>query len=277
MSGENAPLRPRVLQACARAPLTSLEGMNDGSIMNAWNSIFYGSLAGIASMLGITLVIARKEWTITHSHLVNSLAAGTILGVAFLSLLPESLEMNSHALPLAFVGFLVLYVIESAIVFHSGAEMRFHGHKEHGPAARAWTVFTGLFLHSLIDGLVIGIGFEISHEVGILAAAGVILHELPEGATTFALLVKWVSGRVALVLSILVGVATPFGALFALIAFPHMSRETMGGLLAAAGGSFLYIGAADLVPETHTQKGWVNAICLIGGAFLAFLLTRIVH
>jgi len=237
-------------------------------------AIFYSSIAGAASIMGVLLVVRWQDWTIAHSHFVNSLAAGVILGVAFFSLMPEALGMSRHALLFILAGFMALYVIETAVVFHSGVEIHFDDKDDHGHSSRAWTVFTGLFLHSLIDGVVIGIGFEVSHELGMLVAVSVILHELPEGATTFALLINRITQRSAFMLSIAVGVATPLGALVGLAALPAMGHGTLGAMLALAAGSFIYVGASDLVPETHTRKGWINAIFIIAGAALAYLLSN---
>ena len=243
----------------------------------AMQSILYGSIAGGASIAGVLFVLRWREWTTIHSHFVNSLAAGVILGVAFLGLMPEAIEMNPRALPFVLIGFVIFYVLESVIVVHSGTEIHFEDGGTHALAGRAWTIFAGLFLHSLIDGVIIGIGFQVSHELGLLAATSVILHELPEGVTTFALLINRIKKRTALILSLAVGVATPLGALVGLVALPGVSFEIMGALLAGTAGSFVYVGASDLVPETHTRTGWIKGLFLIAGVLLAYLLSHAVQ
>jgi zinc and cadmium transporter len=247
-------------------------------IRQVMEAVVYSLIAGGASVIGILLVMRWHEWTIRHSHLVNSLAAGVILGVAFFAIMPEAVEMaGEHALGFVLVGFVVFYVIETVAVLHSGAEMHFHGNDDHAHASRGWTIFLGLFIHSLVDGIVIGMGFEVEHGVGILAAASVILHELPEGATTFVLLLDRLQRRTALILSVAVGLATPVGTLMTLAFLPKMGHGALGLLLAAAAGTFIYVGASDLVPETHTRKGWINAIFLIAGASAAFVMVQLVH
>jgi zinc transporter ZupT len=245
------------------------------------DAVFYGTLAGLSTVAGVLLVMRWHGWATTHSQYVNSLAAGLILGLAFLSLVPEAQELTNPRTSFLYVlaGFAVLYVVETLVVFHSGAERHFHGDDEHHhhDTAKAWTVFSGLFLHSFVDGLVIGIGFEVSHAIGLLAAAGVILHELPEGVTTFALLLTRIQRRTAFLLSLAVAAATPAGALFALAPLRGMGQDTVGALLAAAAGSFIYVGAADLIPETHARKGWINAVFFVGGIGLAYGLSRTVH
>lgn len=242
-------------------------------------AIFFSSIAGAASIVGIILVMRWHKWTIDHSHYVNSLAAGVILGVAFFNLIPEALEMTKHTFLFVLAGFVAFYLIETIVVLHAGPEIHFHMENDdstHGHAheSRAWTIFVGLFFHSLIDGVVIGVGFEVSHELGMLAAMSVILHELPEGATTFALLLNRIGKRSALFLSVAVGLATPLGTLAGLAVLPGTGPGFLGIMLALAAGSFVYIGASDLVPETHTHKGWINAVFLIVGALMAYMLSQ---
>ncbi len=137
--------------------------------------------------------------------------------------------------------------------------------------SKGLVMFAGLFFHSLIDGIIIGVGFEIDPKLGILASLGVISHELPEGVTTFSILIQAVKRKTALKLSIAVAIATPIGALFSLAFIRNLSEPAIGLLLAMAGGSFLYIGASDLIPETH-EKGFENAgFLLLGVVFFYFL------
>lgn len=234
--------------------------------------ILYGAIAGVATLFGILLVLRWEKWAVAHSHFVNSLAAGVILGLVFLSLIPEALELSGQAIPFVFAGFLVLYLLETFVVVHSGTEIHYHTPDARGHAGKAYTMFAGLALHSVVDGVVIGAGFEVNHRLGLLAALGVILHELPEGATSFALLAGRVSRRTALILSVIVAVATPVGAAVAAFVLPGLSQTALGAILAIAAGSFLYVGASDLVPETHERKGWLNAVCLLLGACLAYAL-----
>lgn len=239
------------------------------------DALIYGAIAGAATLAGIALVLRWRDWTIRNSHVVNSLAAGAMMGVAFFSLLPEAAEMCKGAMPLALAGFVALYLVETVVVFHGGGEIHYEHEHDHGKSheSRAWTVFAGLFLHSLVDGLVIGVGFEVDHAVGVLAAGGVILHELPEGATTFALLAKHVSRRTALILSALVAVATPAGAAAGLAFLPGTSAPVLGGLLAVTAGTFVYVAASDLIPETHGRHSRVNAAVLLVGVALAWGLS----
>jgi len=239
------------------------------------NIIFYSCLAGLATVLGVILVLKKKKWVVKHSHFVNSFAAGLILGVAFFHLFPESLELSEHGLLFIFIGFILFYLLENFMVLHSGSEI--HYRDIHNPKdTKGMVMFFGLFLHSLLDGIIIGVGFEIDTKIGLLTSVGVILHEFPEGVTTFSLLLNSIARKTALKLSIAVALATPVGALISLTFINWLSESTVGLLLAMAGGSFLYIAASDLIPETHEEKGLQNSGFLLLGVISLFLLSKMI-
>jgi zinc and cadmium transporter len=240
-------------------------------------ALLYSLIAAAASIAGIVLATRWQRPAMEHSHVVNSIAAGVILGVAFLGLVPETRMLNPGALPFILAGFLALYLVETVVIFHGGAEMHYEGVHGHVHSPRGWSVFSGLFLHSLIDGIVIGVGFEVNELVGVIAAASVAIHKLPEGAITFSLLINRISRRNATILSLLVALAAPVGTLIGILALPGIERASLGYLLALATGSFIYIGASDLVPETHTEKARTNAVFLLGGVLIAYLLIHVLH
>jgi zinc and cadmium transporter len=235
--------------------------------------IFYSTIAGLSTILGIFLVHLNNEWVLKHSHFMNSFAAGLILGIAFFHLFPESIELSDNALLFIFIGFLLFYMLENFMVIHSVAELHFK--EETNPQhSKGLVMFTGLFFHSLLDGIIIGVGFEIDPKVGILTALGVILHELPEGVTTFSILLGSINKSTAIKLSVAVALATPVGALISLTFIRTISESAIGILLAMAGGSFLYISASDLIPETHKDKGYKNAVSLLLGVFFLFIISK---
>ena len=236
--------------------------------------IFYSVLAGLATISGMIMVILKEEWVLRNSRHVHSFAAGLILGIAFFHLFPESLELSEHALTFIFIGFLIFYLLEHLMVIHSGSEM--HYKDRHNPQhTKAMVMFWGLFFHSLVDGLIIGVGFEIDSTIGILTSLGVIMHEVPEGVTTFSLLVNMIKRGKALAMSTAVAIATPIGALISLTFMGRLSEPAIGLLLAMAGGSFLYIAATDLIPETH-KKGLASAGSLFFGVLFFFLLSHLI-
>jgi ZIP family zinc transporter/zinc and cadmium transporter len=239
------------------------------------NTLLYGGLAGAATMAGITMVRWKQDLAVKYSHYVNSFAAGALITIALAHLIPESVELNSNALLFVLAAFIAFYLLESVVVFHSGSAIHFSEECPIETHNVGPVIFSGLFLHSLIDGFIIAVGFEASLELGIFAATGVILHELPEGITSFTLIVRSMQKRTALILSMAVALATPVGAAIALGPLNGMPESTLGAMMAAAGGSFLYVAASDLIPETHQRKVLQNGVFLLLGSGSLYFLTTI--
>ncbi|MFC2045440.1 ZIP family metal transporter [Chloroflexota bacterium] len=170
-------------------------------------------------------------------------------------------------------SFITFYLIETFLVSYSGSAIHFSDRCERETHSKGPIIFSGLFIHSLIDGFIIAVGFEVSMQLGLFAVFGVIMHELPEGITSFALMVRSMKRNTALILSIAVALATPLGAAVALGPLGGLSESGLGIMMAVAGGSFLYISASDLVPETHEGAVLKNVAFLLAGVGLLYLLT----
>lgn len=236
--------------------------------------ILYAALAGTATLLGLALTLYAKNWVKKYSFYLVSLAAGVLLGTAFFHLLPEANELIQDDLFLWVLGgFVLFFVIEALIGFHACREGEEHNHHHVlGPVAGL-----GIFLHSLLDGLAIGIGFEIDPTLGLVTALAVMLHELPEGIFTFSLLAHAkVSTKKAVLWSIAVALATPAGAVLGLLFLPDMHEAQLGYLLALTAGSFLYIAAADLVPESHKSRSLSVSVFMLLGLVLMYMFNSVV-
>lgn len=233
-------------------------------------AILLGCLAGLATVLGIVMVKMWHERALLYSHYINSFAAGLIVTAALSALLPDALRMNPHASLYAVGGFAAFLTLENFLVMHSGAEV--HYSQASRSAARGMVFFWGLFLHSFLDGLVIAVGFATSARIGLVTALAVIGHEVPEGVTTFSLLLRKISERKTVVLSLAVAVATPVGVLVGLPLLPALEPSFMGAAVAAVAGSFLYLAASDIVPEIREEKALQNtAFLLLGVVFMALI------
>lgn len=232
------------------------------------NILFYGGLAGAATVLGMAMVIRSADWARRNNIYLISFAAGVLLAAAFTVLLPESLELTERGVAAVLLSFLAFYLLEHYILLHT----HHHEHGHEGPArphSLTLIAFVGLAFHSLLDGIVIGTGFEVDFSLGLIATLGVISHEVPEGISIMSVMLYGGYSRVAATLySLVVALATPLGALFALFGLQGTSSEVLGVLLAMAAGSFVYIAASDLIPEIHHTPSVGAALLVIGGAAL---------
>jgi len=255
---------------------------------NPWMEVlFAGSFAGAATFAGMSLVLVREAWSRRYSSALVSFSAGVLLGVGFLHILPESMELTDKAPFFILLAFVLFYFLEHHLLIHAGHEEQHHinlevadchDHCSDRAHPMGWVAFIGMGLHSIIDGMIIGTGFEVGHDLGLLAALGVIAHEVPEGIAMLAILLHygW-SRRSAILLTSFVALATPFAAILTYSLVHNISPELLGALLATAGGSFVYIAASDLIPESHRSRGLSASLALCGGILVAWLAGQLAH
>jgi ZIP family zinc transporter/zinc and cadmium transporter len=239
--------------------------------------MFYGTIAGLATLLGIILMRGKQSWAIKRSQYVNSFAAGLILALVFFHLIPEAAELSLIAFPTIFIGFFGFYLLENFIVIHSGSELHFHESDpclQHSSEINGYMAFSGLAFHSLIDGIIIGVGFELGTEIGVLAAFAVIAHEVPEGVTSFALINETIPEK-SLTYSAIVALATPIGAIISLLFIHNLDENLIGVLLALAAGTFIYVSASDLIPQTHGAENLRIMGSFLLGAIVIILISLI--
>jgi ZIP family zinc transporter/zinc and cadmium transporter len=237
-------------------------------------TLFYGLLAGVATITGIQILILKKSLAKRYASYLMPFAAGVLLAVAFFHLIPESLELNENSILFVFIGFIIFYLMESFLFVHAGPELHHIEHfREERLQVSGQVAFVGLFLHSLIDGVIIVISFEIDRSLGIFTALGIILHELPEGITTFSLLIIGGQKKDALIKSYLVALATPAGTIISLLFIKSIPEPVIGILLALVSGTFIYVAASDLIPQTHNNKGFANSVILLSGVLVIYLMS----
>ncbi len=240
-----------------------------------WNVTLYGSLAGLATLAGIYIVLTREAWARRGSIYLISFASGALLSACLLDILPKSLELNENAVFYALLSFLAFYILEQNVVVHAGHEdpecsEESEMHRRHTLGVIS---FLGIGFHSLLDGVIIGAGFADSAVTGIIATVGVIMHEFPEGLSMMAILLHAGLTRAkALAYSVIVALATPVGAIVSYVALQGIRADMLGGLLGIAAGSFLYIAASDLIPETRRQSSPYNVPLVISGMATLFVL-----
>lgn len=221
----------------------------------------YSILAALGCMLGAVLIVKGEAWLKLFLPLAISFAAGTLLGVAFFDLLPEAQEMagGHNIFPWVLGSFIGFYFLENLLHYHSHHHV---GH--HHPMGLI--AFLGMAFHSLIDGIVIGVGFEVSHALGLVTTLGLLAHQVPSGiAITSILLHAGYSKQKAFLHAGMVALATPIGAVGTSLILRGVTEQTVGLLLAVAAGSFLYVAASDLIPESHAAKHALTGVLLLAG------------
>lgn len=235
------------------------------------NILFFGSLAGLATFAGIFLVVKKEKWVQGNLVYLLSFSAGILLSFSLIHLLPEAVEENKLGYFWTMISFFVFYVIEHLLSLHNcqkGGECKDH-------ETFSLVSWIGLLLHSAIDGVVIGAGFEVSRTLGILSTMTVLLHEFPEGLSTMSvMLYGGYPIKEAIRKSAWVALATPLGAVFTFFFLRGVGSETVGLLLGIAAGSFLYVAASDLIPEIHKKSKLLNIFLTLFGVLVPVLVEK---
>jgi len=220
--------------------------------------MLFSVLGSVGAIAGAALLLFFQEGTrkILLPCLL-SYAIGTLLGAAFLGMIPNALEQNT-ALAISgtvLAGIVIFFVLEKIIIWRHCHEAECEVHGAAGPL-----ILIGDAFHNFVDGFVIAAAFLTSVPLGVAASLAVIAHEIPQEVGDFAILLEnGYSKTRALALNMLSSLATLPGAVIAYF-FLGATREAVPFILALSAASFIYIAVADLVPSLHRQTGLKPAI-----------------
>ncbi len=210
--------------------------------------------------------------------LVIAFGAGVRVGAAFFDLAPEAIKELSgsagQAMLFAAIGFLGFYLLERLTLFHVGHESGFivERHEQVGILGAG-----GMSVHSLLDGVAIGAAFHAGNELGLIVALVVILHDFADGiGTVSVLLANRASRRTAFAWLLVDATAPVVGALSAFAI--TIEGSALGALLGTFVGFFLYVGAAELLPEAHRKdRSPFVMVATIFGALFILVATRVLE
>ena len=231
--------------------------------------------ASLAAFLGGYTAIRSQRW-------INSalaLTTGLVLGLVTFDLLPEIFNITqSEKLDPVWpmialtIGFLLFHLFERFIPLHESGESSYGPHRHPRLGIARAIALSG---HSFLDGLSIGVGFQVSTAVGTAVAIAVIGHRFADGfdTTTFMLfhqnklvhIKKWLT--VVILMPIIGGLAS--------LVF-SLSEKTLAIYLGFFAGFILYIAASNMLPQAHGKNSSRNAIGLtIIGTIFIFIATRL--
>lgn len=233
--------------------------------------VLFSLLGGVVSLAGGIGMLANKTKLQKHAGVLTAFAAGVLITISILDLLPETFELGNPQMAgmSVLIGVLLLFVMEKMSVwFH-------HHHEPHGNAPEITGVFLGDSLHNFIDGLAIGAAFLVSIPAGIATSVAVGMHELPQEIADFSLYIKaGVSKKKTLIMNVTSSFATLIGSL-GVFFMGDLIEGIEVYILGLAAGMFLYIALADLIPELHEtiekDKGKIQLMMFFVGIGIAYL------
>lgn len=225
----------------------------------------YGISAAAANVIGAVAVTSGRQWSVRALDRMLAFAAGFLLSVAFVDLIPVAIERDgSRAATTALLAYLLVHLTQHTFGRH------FHFGEETHTVTRlvSLSALLGLLLHTFVDGVAVASGLMVSGAVGLRVFAGILLHKFPEGLAISSLfLAAGASRSMAIAAAGALGVATILGVI---LTDSFISLQTYG--LGISAGVTIYVGASNLVPELQPRGGWSTPISLLAGAGMFFAL-----
>lgn len=221
--------------------------------MNMILLIIIISLVGplLGSILGVF-----KRYSERQVHYMLSFAAGVMVFVSVLELLPESYRQNSFVLIIlgVLLGGFVMHLLNEFIPHyhhsHRGVESKFDKLKR-----LALFIFIGIFIHNLPEGIAVGIGALPGYNFSVLIALAIAIHDIPEAICVAAPLYYTSGHRLkSFLLTFLTVVPTIVGFLVTYYFFKDIPGDLLGFIISATAGVMLYISFWELLPEVARQK-----------------------
>jgi ZIP family zinc transporter len=234
--------------------------------------LLFAVITFLSTLIGGLIILRFRN----SLHYFFAFAAGTLMAVSFLDLIPESISLAGVVgLPIRYImitvvlSFFIYSLIERYFLTHDLEECdHCHNHDNiMGPIGAG-----SLILHSFFDGLAIGASFQISISVGLVVALAVIFHDFTDGINTVSIMLKNKQNtRKAFIFLIMDALAPVLGVLsVSLFVIP---QSFLAYILAFFAGEFIYIGASSLLPETRKYPSKKIILAMAFGILLILFLT----
>lgn len=218
----------------------------------------YAIAAVAANITGALVVTAGARWGVRAVDAMLSLAAGFMISVALVDMVPEAIEVAGPAAGVTvLVGYLAVHLTQHTIAKH------FHFGEETHEVSQivSLSALLGLLLHTFVDGVAVASGARVSEALGALVFTSVALHKIPEGLAISSLFLAAGATRSrALGAAAALGAATTLG----IIVTDYVDALAIHGLALSAGVT-IYVGASNLVPEFQSKPGWRNPVFFFAG------------
>ena len=222
--------------------------------------------------------LTRRRISDRVLHGMLGFSAGLLLAIALFDILPEAHEISLAAgldvrLPAlaAAIGFVALLVAHRVFVSRG-----VHFHEEEGRRIQPFgTLALGaLTVHGLVDGIVIPLAFTASAEAGLVIGLAILLHQVPDSFAALTLaLSSGRRGKKAALFVLATAVDTPIGIALGLL-FVNAGAWLVPLGLGFSAGTFLYVSAADLIPELqHRAQSASVALSIVAGIAVVALLS----
>jgi ZIP family zinc transporter len=211
-------------------------------------------------------------------HKIMGFTAGVLIGVVFFDIFPEIINLikeNNYnptgAMVALVLGFMLFHILEKSILIHHSHEDEYADHKHPHVGIASALALAG---HSFMDGVGIGLGFQVNPAVGLLVAIAVIAHDFTDGMNTVTLLLTNKNSTQRARWFLFLDALTPVLGVISTLFF-RLPESFLVLYLGFFAGFLLYLGASDILPEAHSKHSSIKIIGLtIAGLLLIFIITR---
>ncbi|HUR83589.1 MAG TPA: ZIP family metal transporter [Thermoanaerobaculia bacterium] len=210
------------------------------------------------ALLAFAMTLAGGAFAFRYRSYIQAImafSAGVLIGVVFLHLVPEIVELAHDAsLPMRslmmmmLTGFVGIFLLEKLTIIHSEKTHDTPGHHHHVGLAGA----IGLSFHSFLDGMAIGVGFKAGIQVGLVVLMAVLAHDFADGLNTVTFMLARRNNRWRTLTLLIVNAMAPVAGALATNVI-DVDPRVLAFLLAFMAGFLLYLGASDLLPHVHEQ------------------------
>ena len=217
---------------------------------------------------------------VRYVGVIIAAGAGIRIGAAFFDLIPESIAHLGSidvAMLVIAAGFLAFYAVDKLTTLHVGHETA--AELDHDAASHQHIGVvgaTGMGIHSFLDGVALAAALAVGGGLGVVIATVVVVHRFSDGIGVVSfLLASRAPTRAAWRWVFLVALAPVIGVLIGSVV--TVPDEVLGAILGFFAGFFLYVGAAELLPEAHRRGGSLAVVsATLGGAVAIYLFSMAV-
>lgn len=234
-------------------------------------AIIFAAITVIATVAGGVIALRSND----RFHLVLGLSAGLLLGLVGFDLIPEVFELSTstfggvRAVSIAFVGgFLLLHILEGIFGSHEPAESDYgHDHDHHNVTGTLGAI--AMAGHVFLDGIGIGVAFQVSTSLGLAVFLAVLVHAFSDGLNTVSMLVKHGSWSKQSKWLLLVDAGARIGGA-SLGTYLALNDSLLALYLALFAGFVIYIATSHILPEAHSRhpSRWTLGATAVGVAIM---------
>lgn len=236
--------------------------------------IWQSTVAGLATLLGALIVVSLGEPSERILAAFLGFAGGIMTAVVVLDLIPSALDYGNIFIASLgfFLGIFFMFTLDLLISFFPGL----HQNETKGRKAQllkmGYLIAAGIALHDLPEGIAIAVGYSAKESLGFLIALSIGLHNIPEGMATAApLTMSGVSNKRVIYTALAISFFTPIGAFLGLVIIT-ISPNLISLLLSLAGGAMAFIVKSELIPESYQRHPNYSRLGFFFGVILIVLL-----